>query len=38
MSIKGGAKVVVSENIMFREVPILSPNGDVFIEYRKISE
>ena len=32
MSIKGGAQVVVSENIMFRDVPILSPNGDVFVD------
>jgi ATP-binding cassette subfamily D (ALD) protein 3 len=31
MSTKGDAKIVVSENIMFRDVPIISPNGDVLV-------
>lgn len=30
-STRGGAKVVDSENIIFIDVPILSPNGDVLI-------
>lgn len=30
-SVKGGAKIVNSENIIFIDVPILSPNGDTLI-------
>ena len=31
-SVRGGAKITKSENIVFKEVPILSPNGDVLVE------
>jgi len=30
-SVRGGAKVIKSDNIVFIDVPILSPNGDVLI-------
>ena len=30
-STRGGAKIVSSENISFKDVPILSPNSDVLI-------
>ena len=31
-SVRGGAKIVRSDNIVFKDVPILSPNGDVLVE------
>ena len=31
-SVRGGAKITRSENIVFKDVPILSPNGDVLVE------
>jgi len=31
-SVRGGAKVVYSDQICFKDVPILSPNGDVLVE------
>ena len=31
-SVRGGAKITNSEKIIFKEVPIHSPNGDVLIE------
>lgn len=30
-STKGSAKIIKSENISFKDVPILSPNGDILI-------
>ena len=31
-SVRGGAQIIKSENIQFKDVPILSPNGDVLVE------
>ena len=31
-SVRGGAKITSSENIIFKDVPILSPNGDVLVD------
>jgi ATP-binding cassette, subfamily D (ALD), member 3 len=31
-STRGGAKIIRSDKIMFEDVPILSPNGDVLVE------
>mgnify|MGYP006953521794 CR=1 FL=1 len=31
-STRGGAKITYSDQIVFKDVPILSPNGDVLIE------
>jgi len=31
-STRGGAKIIESDNIVFRDVPILSPNSDILIE------
>ena len=31
-SVRGGAKITPSEKIVFKDVPILSPNGDILVE------
>jgi hypothetical protein len=31
-STRGGAKITYSDQIIFKDVPILSPNGDVLVE------
>lgn len=31
-SVRGGAKITPSDNIIFKDVPILSPNGDVLVD------